>query len=223
MQRTRVRRLLIVGVMLALSSLGFVLGRTLIHQQAIEPPPADELQPDVSQRIQQFRRVKVKDGEKVWELTAREAEYFQDEGEVVISGPELAFYGGKTGDVALRGNEGKVFLKDGDVEKIEMGGGIEVTVGEYFVETEKAIYFENINSIVAPGMVNLRGSDVALAGRAMLLELGSRRVRFMKGVTTTFHRANRRNGAKPGVVPLPPRQAAVVAREDQGPHDPSVH
>ncbi len=187
MKRTQVRRLLIVAVMLALSTLGFFVGRTIISRQAdAERQARVELEPDVSQRIEHFRRVKVKDGRKVWELTAQEAEYLSEQGEVVVASPRLAFYSGDGRDIQVRGKEGHIFLSDGDVQRIEVSGGIEVTVGEYFVATEKAIYFENINSIIAPGLVNLKSAALALAGNGMMLELNEQRVRFLRGVTTTF-------------------------------------
>lgn len=188
MERTQVRRLLIAGVMLALAGLGFVLGRTMISQQQVlvAKPDEAELQPDVSQRIKEFRRVKVKDGHKQWELTAHEAEFFTDKGEVAITGPKLAFYGGDGRNVEVNGREGRVFLNEGNVQRIELSGGIDVTLGDYFMQTEKAIYFENINSIAAPGEVRLKSSEIALDGQAMLLELGSQRVMFRNGVHTTF-------------------------------------
>lgn len=188
LKRTQVRRLLIVAVMLALSSLGFFVGRTIISQQAADAERQSrvELEPDVSQRIEHFRRVKVKDGRKVWELTAQEAEYLTEQGQVVVASPKLAFYSGDGRDIQVRGKEGHIFLTDGNVQRIEVSGGIEVTVGEYFVATEKAIYFENINSIIAPGEVNLKSAELALAGNGMMLELNEQRVRFLRGVTTTF-------------------------------------
>ena len=73
-----------------------------------------------------------------------------------------------------------------------MSGGIDVTVGDYFVQTDSATYFQNINSIAAPGEVRLKSSEINLTGQAMLLELGSQRVLFRKGVTTTFDRSRER-------------------------------
>jgi len=198
--------------MLALSSLGFVLGRTIISQQAaqVEPQSSVPLEPDVSQRIKEFRRVKVKDGRKVWELTAEEAEYLTDQGQVVVAGPKLAFYGGDGRDIQVTGKEGRIFLSDGDVQKIEVAGGIEVTVGEYFVATDKAIYFENIDSIIAPGEVNLRSADLALAGNGMMLELNEQRVRFLRGVTTTFQGSRQGNsGDEPRFVAARPTSGAA--------------
>lgn len=187
MQRTQIRKLLIVAVMLALAGLGFVLGRTMINQQAtVATPQADDLAPEVSQRIKEFRRVKVKDGHKEWELVAEEAELVADQGEVEINAPKLAFYGGEGRDVEVKGAAGRVFLENGDVQRIELSGGIDVTVGDYFVQTDMAIYFQQINAIAAPGEVRLKSADISLTGQKMLLDLGTRKVLFRDGVSTTF-------------------------------------
>jgi LPS export ABC transporter protein LptC len=197
LERTQVRRVLIVVVMLALGGLGFVLGRSMVGQRQAEAPPPTDLEPDVTQRIKEFRRVKVKDGRKEWELTAQQAEFFTEQGEVAITGPKLAFYGGEGRDVEVKGREGRVFLTNGDVQRIELSGGIDVTVGDYFVQTDAATYFQNINSIAAPGEVRLKSSEINLTGQAMLLELGSQRVLFRNGVTTTFDRTSDRAAAAP--------------------------
>lgn len=207
MQRTQIRKLLIVAVMLALAGLGFVLGRTMINQQqaSVAVPEADDLSPEVSQRIKEFRRVKVKNGRKEWELVAEEAEFVTDQSQVEINGPKLAFYGGEGRDVELKGATGRVFLENGDVSKIELSGGIDVTVGDYFVQTDQATYFQNINSIAAAGEVRLKSSEIALTGQSMLLDLGTRKVLFRNGVTTTFKKGQ----------PGPTQQAAAAAPQAQ--------
>ena len=207
MQRTQIRKVLIAAVMLALAGLGFVLGRTMINQQAsVAVPEADDLAPEVSQRIKEFRRVRVKDGRKEWELVAEEAEFVAEAGQVQINGPKLAFYGGDGRDVEVTGATGRVFLENGDVERIELSGGIDVTVGDYFVQTDKAIYFQNINSIAAAGEVRLKSADIALTGQSMLLDLGRRKVLFRHGVNTTF-KGERSDG--PGAGAERPDTAAV--------------
>src|SRR5690606_30815626 len=178
---SHVRLALIVAVMLALAGLGFVLGRTLVAQQVAEAPPPPDLEPDVSQRMKEFRRVKVKDGRKVWELTAREAEYFASKGEVVVEEPKLAFFTDDGRNVAVTGHQGKIQLDGGNVKQIELDGGIDVTVGEYFLQTDRAIYVESLNAIVAPGDVSLTSPEISLAGNTMVLDIPSQRVLFAKG------------------------------------------
>ena len=203
MQRTQIRKVLIVAVMLALAGLGFVLGRTMINQQqaTVQNPTVTDFEPEVSQRIKEFRRVKLKDGRKEWELTAEEAELLTDQNAVAITGPKLAFYGGDGRDVEVKGAAGRVTLRDGNVQQIELSGGIDVTVGDYFVQTEKAIFFENINAIAAPGEVRLTSSEISLTGQAMLLELAKRKVLFRNGVTTTFASSRKEGRTDAGAQP----------------------
>jgi hypothetical protein len=49
-----------------------------------------------------------------------------------------------------------------------------------------AIYFQKINAIAAPGEVRLKSADISLTGQKMLLDLGTRKVLFRDGVSTTF-------------------------------------
>jgi lipopolysaccharide export system protein LptC len=111
--------------MSSLGALGFVLGRTLVQQQEAQKAlPTQDLMPEVSQRIRDFRRVKVSDGHKVWELTAQEAQYFEEKNEVVVTGPEVAFYGDvEVGDYRLE-TEQAVYHRD--KESIIAAKGIRV-------------------------------------------------------------------------------------------------
>ena len=43
-----------------------------------------ELLPQVAQHIRNFRRVKVKDGRTIWEITAADAQYFEHQREIVV-------------------------------------------------------------------------------------------------------------------------------------------
>lgn len=195
MRRGRVRAALIAVVMLSLGSLGFVLGRTLVERDRAERSlPAQDLLPEVSQRIREFRRVKVADGRKVWELKAREAQYFEAEAEVVVSDPEVAFYD-EDETVRLVGREGRVKLDGTELAKLDLNGGVAVEVGGYRLETEQALYDRESNSIVAPKGIHISGSDVDLTGKVLVVELGAQRVRIVGNVKTTFERS-----AEPGAA-----------------------
>ncbi len=172
-----------------------------------EPARADvpNLAPEVSQRISDFHRVKVRDGRKVWELTAIEAQYLEEKDTVVVTGPEVAFYGQDGQRVAIKGREGRIRLSGNEIEKIELGGGIEVRVGEYVVRTAEAVYVQDKDAILASGRVEIDGSELSLEGETMLVELGRQRVQVLKGVTSTL-----RGGGGGASAPIPGR--AVSAR-----------
>src|SRR5215470_9786051 len=119
------------------------------HDQAERALPAQDLLPEVSQRIRDFRRVKVSDGRTVWELKANEAQYFEEQKEILVIHPEVAFYG--DGDpVRMVGREGHVRLDGRELDWLNVDGGVQVSVGDYKLETEQAVYYRDRNSIVAP-------------------------------------------------------------------------
>jgi LPS export ABC transporter protein LptC len=174
-------------VTLALVALGFVLGRTMLARREQAAGGSTHLRADVSQRIRDFRRVKVKDGRTVWELTAREAEYFEAEGQVVVERPRVSFFGADGQSVEVRGREGRVYVSEGTrLDKIELGGGIEVRVADYVLRTDKAIWVQEHDVIVSPGHVEISGAQLALDGEGMLVDLAHQKVQLLRGVKTTL-------------------------------------
>lgn len=214
MRRGRVRAVLIAAVMLALGSLGFVLGRTLVEREEAERSlPAPDLLPEVSQRIREFRRVKVSDGRKVWELKALEARYFEAQSEVLVIEPDVAFYD-EDETVRLVGRQGRLKLDGAELEKLDLTGGVRVDVGGYHLETEQAVYDRASNAIVAPKGIHLSGSDVDLTGRVLVVELANQRVRVIGDVTTTFARSPAALGADPAAL----TEVETIARGQEPAH-----
>src|SRR4051812_25580218 len=102
--RRRVRGLLGLVVLLAVGGVGVQLGRNLWaqHLRRMRTAALDFL-PEIAQRIQNFRRVKMQGDRKVWEVAAREAQYFEDDQQIVVHGPEVSFF--------LKDEPGAVSLK----------------------------------------------------------------------------------------------------------------
>ena len=110
--RSRLR--LLVGVLLVAILGGgvWLLWRDAAARRAAERVAATvDVMPDVSQRIQHFHRVKVEDGRKVWEVEAREAQYREGEGVVMVLDPVVALYLADGREVSLRGTQGTVHLE----------------------------------------------------------------------------------------------------------------
>jgi LPS export ABC transporter protein LptC len=189
LNRGGLRIALIGGVMIALATLGFVLGRTLVQRNDAGRGQAEPTSPpEVSQRIREFRRVKVRDGKKVWELTAREAQYLEDKGQVVVKNPDVLFYVDGGDSVHVTGQEGRIFVQGNNLDRIELGGGIEVKMRDYLVRTEQAFYDHEHDTIVSPGRVEISSNALALDGQTMVVELRSQRVQILNRVTTIFYR-----------------------------------
>lgn len=165
-------------MVVVLAAGGALLGRDLWEQKKQDLAlQALDILPDVAQRIRNFHRVKVEEGRKVWEVSAREAQYYEDEGVVSVEEPkvELFFEEGRT--VAFSGRTGRVLLDGKDLSSVEVRGDIEVKFAGYEMRTDFARYDVAAEKIVAPGAVHITGEGLELNGEQMEVELPTQRLR----------------------------------------------
>src|SRR5262249_36560589 len=93
MRRTRLRAALLLVVAAALGSIGYLVSRNVAARRTdpLRELGADFL-PQVAQRIQNFRRVKVKNGRTVWQVTAKDAQYFEKTNQIIVREPHMTLY-----------------------------------------------------------------------------------------------------------------------------------
>ena len=108
--RKRVRTLLGVVMIAAVGAVGIQLARSqwAQHLRSLRTRELDFL-PQVAQRIQNFRRVKMEGDRKVWEIAAREAQYYEEDHQIVVDAPEVSFFvKDDQGVVSVKGKQGKI-------------------------------------------------------------------------------------------------------------------
>lgn len=191
----RVRRLFVA--LLVLSVLGLVGGvaTTRVTRARLERElarQAVDLLPDVAQRIQNFHRMKVDKGRKVWEVAAREARYHADENMVLVTEPSVAFFLEDGRSVALTGREGRVRLDGHELDHVDLEGDIQIQFGEYSVRAESVRYDRQEDSIVAPGHVSITGRELDLQGEELELDLSTQRMRLQNNVRVVVRPASTR-------------------------------
>jgi LPS export ABC transporter protein LptC len=172
-----------------MAAVGVYLVRKTSQMWTVGPSSVPELLdvlPEAAQRIRDFHRVQVKDGRKVWEVSAREAQYYQEDQLIAVIEPRVSFFLEDGREVGLRGSEGRILLVDRDLSSVELQGGIEVRLGEYSLRTESARFDRAANRIDAPGRVELTGDDFTLAGDRMSVHLNDGRLSLAGEVATTL-------------------------------------
>ncbi len=185
--RRQLRRLVVASLVLMLLIGAGLVARNFWRQNKLDLAlEMIELLPDVAQRIQNFHRVKIDQGRKVWEVSAKEAQYFEDEGTVEVHEPVIAVYFEEGRTVGMRGKIGKVILVGKDVERVEVEGDINVQVDQYSVRTEFARYEAAADRIVVPGTVRVESEQVEFSGEAMEIDLEEQRLRVSRDVRTTL-------------------------------------
>lgn len=185
--RSRLRLLVGAALVAALGMGAWLLASEMTRQRlAGRGRELIDVLPGVAQRIQNFHRVKIVDGRKVWELSASEAQYREGDSTIRVRNPlvQLFFEDGR--EISLRGASGVVFLDGRELQRIEVEGEIAVRFGEYVLSTEKATYQAQRNVVVAPGSVHIRGGGLDLQGEQMEIEVATWRLHLAARVQMTL-------------------------------------
>jgi LPS export ABC transporter protein LptC len=189
MRRTRLRAALLVVVGAALAGIGYLVTHKVgSHRARTLADLGKDFLPQVAQRIQNFRRVKVENGRTVWEITARDAQYFEQDDQIVVVEPRMTFFMKDDGRVAhLSGAEGRITMAGHDVRMLTVRGAVALRLDDLELETEEATYDRAHDLITAPGQVTLRGRTLDVRGRGMEVDVGPQHVRLLEDVHTTVH------------------------------------
>jgi LPS export ABC transporter protein LptC len=185
MRRRRLRRVLLIGVLTALGGIAYLVLSSVSAR--IDPVRvAADLLPQVAQRIQNFRRVKVKDGRTVWEITADDAQYFEDDNQIIVHEPRVTFFlkdGGRPCHIS--GSEGKLSLDGREIDSVTIGGGVSVALDDLVLETDEATYDRERDLITSPGAVVVRSRSLEVHGKGMEISVGPQQLRLLGDVHTT--------------------------------------
>lgn len=191
MSRAQLRFALGVTIALLLFAVGYHLVANIYAQrqrQAVIDRLAPDLDPETDQRMQDFRRVKVRNGKKVWEIAARQARYFSESGEVVVDDPEVSLYLSDGEVIALRCREGRVRLDVGaqEITKMELTGDLEMRFGDFSLRTQEAIYDSAANVISSPAALHVAGPGFTVHGQGYTIEVAQKRLTLDAAVHTTL-------------------------------------
>jgi LPS export ABC transporter protein LptC len=182
--KRRIRLSIIALIVVLLGGVGFLVGRSLWqqHQRDLTQKGLEFL-PGVSQHIRDFHRVKVQDGRKVWEISAQDARYFEEENLVVVRAAVMGWYSRDGQTIGLKGDEARVVLDGRDVKRVELNGSIELTASDYLVRTDRATYDHARHLIFTPGAVEISGQALELRGDRMEVQIDSERVTLFHNVS----------------------------------------
>jgi LPS export ABC transporter protein LptC len=192
MSQEQIRFLIALAVAISLTVVGYQLITALRTQKLQERDLAHlvkDVEPETAQRMQNFRRAKIREGKKVWEIAARQANYLQEKNEIVVEGPEVSLYIKDGGVIALRCQEGRVHLsEDEEVIRMELSGDLEMRVDDFVITTPQAVYESERNAIFSDGPVYIVGQGVAVEGRGYIVEVSEKRLTLKADVQTTVTR-----------------------------------
>jgi LPS export ABC transporter protein LptC len=190
MQRAQLRLMVVTLAAASLVWIGYHVAEVLKSQRHDVVGRAPGLYPEAAQRLEDFQRVKVEDGNVVWELSAREAHYFADGDRAVVQQPEMVFYEDGVEKARLASEEGNISFNGTDLQSVEMRTSVRVEGAGYVVETDNATYERERDVIVAPGAVRIVGDRLTLVGSKMEVGVSTRRLTLLGDVRVTLASSN---------------------------------
>jgi LPS export ABC transporter protein LptC len=157
------------------------------NAQMIEKIKPD-IVPGADQRLQNFRRVQMRDGKKVWEIASRQARYFEASGEVVVDAPEVSFYLSDGEVIAIRCGEGRLHRgkDEKDISQIELKNDLQMQVGDFSLRTQDAVYDTEHHTISSSGAVQIMSRGLLVEGQGYTVEVADKRLLLNSDVRTTL-------------------------------------
>ena len=176
--------LLIVGIVYHLT----VTLRKQHHNEKMIAKMKADVVPEADQRMQNFRRVQVRDGKKVWEIAARQARYFEANGEVVVEAPEVSFYLSDGQVIALRCGEGRLHMGKDEktVTQMELKTDLQMQIGDLLLHTQEAVYDSEHDTISSPGAVQITSRGLLVEGQGYMVDVADKRLTLNADVHTTL-------------------------------------
>ena len=187
MRRRRLRTTLLVVVTVALVGIGYQVARRI---RATRSGPRRVLSvdlPSVAQHIQDFRRVKTRNGKPVWQVKASDAQYFEDKNAIVVRAPEVVFFlDDGTRRATLSGTEGRLQLDGQELEHVTLTGDVRLVLDDMEFRTAEASYERDRDLITAPGPVTITGNALDVQALGMEVSVGPQQVRLLSQVRTVL-------------------------------------
>ena len=204
MRKTR-RKLLLLAVFLSLGGVAYKVVETISNaRREIRKNPIKALDylPESALHVTEFRRAKVENGRKVWEIMGEEADYFKDQREAVIKRPRFLYYD-RNGEAAeTAGEVARMFMGEKELEKLRIEGGIQVKYQNYVLKSDEAVYFPAEQRIILPNRTTVIGGGFEVEGSRMEVELDTKIIRMLHGVKSKIEPAKmERNKNEPSGAP----------------------
>ena len=188
MRRSRLRVALLAVVVAALAGIGVATWQNMRARRphSVADLGADFL-PEVAQHIQNFRRIKFKEGKMMWEVNADDAQYFDNDQQVVVHHPRVTFYldnGARRAE--LVGAEGRLTLDGKELAAVTLTGDVVLNLDDLEFRADEASYDHAKDRIDAPGVVTIRGKTLDVRGTGLQVDVTPRRVHLLGDVHTVL-------------------------------------
>ena len=143
---------------------------------------------DVSKlRIQDFHRLEVKDGRPVWEIRARDANYFHLQATTHVNDATVTVYRPKQRPVTIHADVGRLTINGSTLLGAVLEGHVSVAVEDSLTaEAQHAEYQATSRVITAPDLVKINGNGYLVSGEGMEMQIDTENITIRRNVISHF-------------------------------------
>lgn len=197
MRRKQLRWALAALIAAGLSGVFYQVHSSLTAQRGkrLDRSTLEGMLPAAVQWIQNFHRIEIREGKKVWEVDADEAQYLEEDQQVLVRNPHASFYLKDGEKVVVNGAQGRLEFSGKDLHKVTLHDDVEIHVRGYVVRSREAVYNRDVDQVVANGPVSIVGEQLQVDGADMVVFMKDSRFELQKQVRVTLLR--RQPGSPP--------------------------
>jgi len=186
MRKTR-RTVLLTVILLSLGGVVYKVADVVRQMKKVvvkSPVAVLDALPESTLHLKDFHRAKIENGRKVWELFGDEANYLKDKKEALIKRPRFLYYDKKDEAAETSAEMAHIFLNEKELERLELKGGVRVTMKGYVLTSESANYLPAKEQISLPTRTQVVGEGISIEGASMEVELEGKIIRMVRDVKT---------------------------------------
>ncbi len=153
------------------------------------PGLGEQVIPELLQRIRDFHRVVTRRGEKILEISAREASYYRDRSAIEIIEPRLVFFhkGERVG--SIEAEKGTLVIENTELASADLEGRVRLELTKFAITADAMRYDRRQEQIQARGITDVGSPELALKGRDMLFDLRAQKLTVGSGVAMQLKQA----------------------------------
>lgn len=188
MRRKRLRWTLAALIVAGLGGMFYQVYSSLTAQRGkrLDPSSFEGMIPEAVQWMQNFHRIEIREGKKVWEVNADEAQYLEESQRVLVRNPYVSLYLKDGEGVTVKGGQGQLDFSGKELQKVTLQNDVEIQVRGYVVRSREASYDRGVDQIFANGPVSIVGEQLQVNGTDMVVFMKDSRFELMKQVRVTL-------------------------------------
>lgn len=196
-----IQRMFLIGGVAFFLALGFVMFTRSKAQQSIVATASVgfDKREDISEaldvpgvdssefQLRDFHRIETKDGQKIWEVRARDARYFAEEGLTHVDDASVAIYRKPNSVIKLEAKAAKLYLTERTMQRAELEGEINIELDKSLRLTADFATYDAVKKrLTVNGPVLIDGPGYRVVGKGLEMEIDNEQIYVRDSVESRF-------------------------------------